>query len=136
MAHKRIATLANGRVVNISVARENAVLAPGQVDVTGLGVGPGWLYDGSVWAPPTQDTSEAEIAPKTLLRALTPDEIDGIVASTDAAVRVILERLRTYRELELLVPVSKVGGLLNLLVSKGLLTAARRTELVAKLGGG
>jgi hypothetical protein len=135
MARKRIAHLRDGIVRNISVAREDYVPRPGQMDVSGLTVGPGWSYNGSTWSPPTQDTPEDGIAPRALLRAFTLDEIDGIVGSTDATVRTVLERLRTYRELELTIPQDKALGLLTLFVSKGLLTAERRTEVIATLRG-
>lgn len=75
-------------------------------------------------------THEARQLPILDFRArFTDAELAGIVASADASVKVLLLKLTTRVEVDLDDP-QVIGGL-GLLVSKGLLTAQRRDEILA-----
>lgn len=78
-----------------------------------------------------QDASPAErtLSVQDFRSRFTDAELAGVVSSADVAVKVLLVKLQTRADVDLADPQIAAG--LDLLVSKGLLTAARRAVIGA-----
>jgi hypothetical protein len=122
------AIVENGVVVNVAVSE--SALFPNwiQSDVAQIG----WTYDGSSFTPPTP---VPVVLPPIITRLafryrLTDAEYVGILtaAKTDVSVAAWVETFNIVSQVNLDDPRTKAG--LDMMVSKGLLTAERETEIL------
>jgi len=122
------AIVENGVVVNVAVSE--SALFPNwiQSDVAQIG----WTYDGSSFTPPTP---VPVVLPPIITRLafryrLTDAEYVGILtaAKTDVSVAAWVETFNIVSQVNLNDPRTKAG--LDMMVSKGLLTAERETEIL------
>lgn len=125
---KNYAIIENGVVVNVAVS-ESALLPNWvQSDVAQIG----WTYDGSVFHPPAPapDTRPPIITRLAFRYRLTDAEYVGILtaAKTDVSVTAWVETFNIVTQINLNDPRTKAG--LDMMVSKGLLTAERETEIL------
>lgn len=128
----RIAIIENGVVINVIVADS----AAGGVDVTGLSVGPGWLYDGQTFtAPPTEAPIIPPVSPwrrygyADFIDALTADEAVAFVQAKAVQPRLeVWVELARVRGIDFGDPATRAAA--PLLVSLGVLTAERLDELM------
>jgi hypothetical protein len=123
------AVVENGVVTNIVVSE--SALFPNwiQSDVAQIG----WTYDGAVFTPPAP--SPEPVLPPNITRLafryrLTDEEYVGILtaAKTDVSVAAWVETFNIVSQVNLNDPRTKSG--LDMMVSKGLLTAERETEIL------
>jgi len=122
------AIVENGVVVNVAVSE--SALFPNwiQSDVAQIG----WTYDGSSFTPPTP---VPVVLPPIITRLafryrLTDAEYVGILtaAKTDVSVAAWVETFNIVSQVNLNDPRTKSG--LDMMVSKGLLTSQRETEIL------
>jgi hypothetical protein len=123
------AVVENGVVTNIVVSE--SALFPNwiQSDVAQIG----WTYDGAAFTPPAP--SPEPVLPPNITRLafryrLTDAEYVGILtaAKTDVSVAAWVETFNIVSQVNLNDPRTKSG--LDMMVSKGLLTAERETEIL------
>jgi hypothetical protein len=123
------AVVENGVVTNIVVSE--SALFPNwiQSDVAQIG----WTYDGAVFtppAPPPEPVLPPNITRLAFRYRLTDAEYVGILtaAKTDVSVAAWVETFNIVSQVNLNDPRTKSG--LDMMVSKGLLTAERETEIL------
>jgi hypothetical protein len=125
---KNYAIVENGVVVNVAVSE--IALAPNwvQSDVAQIG----WTYNGSSFTPPTP---VPVVLPPIITRLafryrMTDAEYVGILtaAKTDVSVAAWVETFNIVSQVNLNDPRTKSG--LDMMVSKGLLTSQRETEIL------
>jgi hypothetical protein len=123
------AVVENGVVTNIVVSE--SALFPNwiQSDVAQIG----WTYDGAVFtpaAPPPEPVLPPNITRLAFRYRLTDAEYVGILtaAKTDVSVAAWIETFNIVNQVNLNDPRTKSG--LDMMVSKGLLTAERETEIL------
>jgi hypothetical protein len=125
---KNYAIVENGVVVNVAVSE--SALAPNwvQSDVAQIG----WTYNGSIFSPPAPapDTRPPIITRLAFRYRLTDAEYVGILtaAKTDVSVAAWVETFNIVSQVNLNDPRTKSG--LDMMVSKGLLTSQRETEIL------
>lgn len=91
---KRWARLNGGVVVN--VVESDSDLAAPWVEVTGLFVGPGFVWNGTSYTPPTATVS---LSPRAFLRRFTAAEretLEDLAATGTAGVKKKLAAFKTY----------------------------------------
>jgi hypothetical protein len=123
------AVVENNVVTNIVVSE--SALFPNwiQSDVAQIG----WTYDGAVFtppAPPPEPVLPPNITRLAFRYRLTDAEYVGILtaAKTDVSVAAWVETFNIVSQVNLNDPRTKSG--LDMMVSKGLLTAERETEIL------
>jgi hypothetical protein len=124
---KRWALIKNGVV-------DTVVIQAAQPQVFGTwvecpdSVGPGWLYNGSTFSPPP--AAEPIITRLAFRYRMTDEEYVGILnaAKTDVSVAAWVETFNIVSQVNLNDPRTKSG--LDMMVSKGLLTSQRETEIL------
>lgn len=126
---KNYAIVSNGVVVNIAVSETALESNWIQSDVAQIG----WTYDGNKFIPPPTPPVPADpsIITKLAFRyRLTDAEYVGILAAakTDVEVAAWVETFNMVSQVDLDDPRTKSG--LDMMVSKGLLTAQRETEIL------
>jgi hypothetical protein len=125
---KNYAIVENGVVVNVAVSE--SALAPNwiQSDVAQIG----WTYNGSTFSPPAPapDTRPPIITRLAFRYRMTDAEYVGILnaAKTDVSVAAWIETFNIVSQVNLNDPRTKSG--LDMMVSKGLLTSQRETEIL------
>lgn len=125
---KTAAHIENGKVINISVWEDSAVLPVGLIDITGQSVSPGDLFTGGVFlrAPIPAPIRIPVIQPDQFFARLTQTEIDALLTlayNGDQTARRLLLKLQTSAEVD--IDSSDVSGWLTYLVSVGVLTPVR-----------
>lgn len=125
---KRWALIEGNVVVNVVEQADEPSIGGTWVDVTGLHVGPGYIYDGTNFDPPLAPTpvitkiamitrfTDAEFV-GILAAAKTDVEVEGWYARFSAASTINLDDQRTQNGLAML-------------VTKNLLTQARETAIL------
>lgn len=131
---KTFAHIEAGAVTNISTWADEAELAPGCVDVTGMEVGIGDLYDGLAFTrpPPPPAPRQSTITAAMFRDRFTVAEMDAVLALSyggDAVARRLLLKLQTQTSINL--DSAELMAGLDYLVTAGTLTAARVNEVVA-----
>lgn len=118
-----------GGVVSLVVDQDSMPTINGVwVEITGQNVGPGWLYNGGTFSPPL--AAEPIITRLAFRYRMTDEEYVGILtaAKTDVSVAAWVETFNIVSQVNLNDPRTKSG--LDMMVSKGLLTAERETEIL------
>lgn len=122
----------NGIVTN-TIEVESLDFLPNLVEATDGAIG--WSYDGARFVPP--DTATAHECPRffgnSKLDLFTKEEQLAVVTTTmsDPVVKLMYDRLLGAAYLSYEDPETEQG--LSLLVSKGLLTPARKAEIVSAM---
>jgi|688.fasta_scaffold102310_3 hypothetical protein len=124
---KRWALIKNGVV-------DTVVIQAAQPQVFGTwvecpdSVGPGWLYSGGTFSPPL--AAEPIITRLAFRYRMTDEEYVGILtaAKTDVSVAAWVETFNIVSQVNLNDSRTKSG--LDMMVSKGLLTSQRETEIL------
>lgn len=126
----KYALIING-VVDSVVEQDTApTLAGIWVDVTGLHVGPKYLYDGEDFTPPVLNFEPNVITKIAFRFRLTEAEYVGILsaAKTDVEVQAWVETFNMVTQVNL--DDSRTATGLEMMVTKGLLTEERKTEIL------
>jgi len=129
---KTFAHVKNGVVANISAWADDAELPESHVDVTGMDVGPGDLYDGQVFTRPAPDPVARTITADHFRDRFTVEEMDAVLALAyggDAIARRLLLKLQTQSVINLGSAELLAG--LDYLVTTGAITEARKVEVLA-----
>jgi hypothetical protein len=125
---KNYAIVENGVVVNVAVSESALAANWVQSDVAQIG----WTYNGSTFSPPapTPDTKPPIITRLAFRYRMTDAEYVGILtaAKTDVSVAAWVETFNIVSQVNLNDPRTKSG--LDMMVSKGLLTSQRETEIL------
>lgn len=131
----KLATISNGVVINVTLPPPGYVAQEGELLVSG-NVAPGWTYDGTTLAPPPAGPSWADsnLDPRYWWLDKGPffDRFGAkalaIVSSTDSVVQGLVTLIlpRLYIDLRR----SDVSTFLDVLVSKGLITAGEKSAVL------
>jgi len=132
---RKIAIIAGGVIVNVIVS--DAAHGQNQVDITGLQVGIGWLFDGVQFTPPAAPPEPPKkITVAYLISLITPDEQDAFLSNTDQIVKVVVQKLSMYASAGVKITVNeRLHSLLNLMQAKGALTQERADDIWNTLNG-
>lgn len=130
------AVVTNGKVENVLVVEPGSPVLAKHPEWIFLGKNPqgvsvGWSYNGSIFTPPPAPPPPPPIITKLAFRyRLTDAEYVNILtaAKTDVEVAAWVETFNMVSQVNLDDPRTKSG--LDMMVSKGLLTAQRETEIL------
>ncbi len=135
------ALVCEGKVVQVEASKFDVHPSLEWVDLgsNSEGVAPGWSYDGSAFAPPPAEPPSTVISYAEFEARFTPGEFDAatdFVFETDPATgkparRALIQALQravARNSVDLASP--RTAAFLDALVAAGILTAARKTEIL------
>jgi hypothetical protein len=128
---KRWASLIDSTLILVVEQEDQPILEGIWIDITDKNVGPGYSYNEGVFTEPLPVTQPAVITKLALLNRMTDAEFIGIInaAKTDAEVELWKTRFDNATTIDLNDGSRVVAGF-PMLVSKGLLTQERSTEIL------